>query len=51
MFPDADVQWYRIDKSFRGFIDEQGVMHKAKYTIGTGPTCVGIMKDGTALPY
>jgi hypothetical protein len=51
MFPEAGVKWYRIDKSFKGFIDENGVMRKAKYTIGTGPTWAGVMEDGSALPY
>lgn len=51
MFPDSEVRWYRSIGSFRGFIDADGVMHKAVYTLGTGPNWVGVMEDGTAIPY
>lgn len=51
MFPDSEVKFYRLKGSFKGFIDQEGVMHKAVYTIGTGPNWIGIMEDGTALPY
>lgn len=51
MFPDSGVKFYRLKGSFKGFVDEEGVMHKAEYTIGTGPNWIGIMADGTALPY
>lgn len=51
MFPDSEVRWYRLEGSFKGFVDEDGVMHKAKFTLGTGPNWVGVLENGTALPY
>lgn len=51
MFPNSEAKFYCSNGSFRGFVDENGTMHKAKYTIGTGPNWVGIMEDGTAIPY
>lgn len=51
LFPDAGVKFYHLEGGFRGYIDEDGSMSKPKHTIGTGPTYVAIMKDGSALPY
>lgn len=51
MFPDAGVKFHSNKKSWKGFVDADGVMHLAEYTIGTGANWVGIMEDGTAIPY
>lgn len=51
LFPNAGVKFYHIDGGFRGYINEDGSMSKPKHTIGTGPTWIAIMEDGTALPY
>ena len=51
LFPDAGVKFYHLEGGFRGYIHEDGSMSKPKHTIGTGPTCVAIMEDGSALPY
>lgn len=51
MFPDTEVKWYRVENSFKGFVDQDGVMHKAKFTLGTGPNWIGILENDMALPY
>ena len=51
LFPDSGVRFYCLAGGGRGYINEDGSMSKPKYTIGTGPTPVAIMEDGTALPY
>lgn len=51
LFSDSGVKFYCFEGGGRGYINEDGSMSKPKYTIGTGPTPVAIMEDGTALPY
>lgn len=51
MFPDHGVKFHSCEGGFRGYIDEDKEMRKPKYTIGTGPTLVAIMEDGSARPY
>lgn len=42
---------YVNDGAGRGFVDADGVLHKAAYSIGIGADCIAIMKDKTAVSW
>lgn len=51
MFPERQAHLYLRQGAGRGFIDADGKLLTAKFTIGCGPECIAVLGDGSAKIY